>query len=45
MVTKEGTAGDAVLSDVNASLLARFGIDHTTIQIEPEGFEEHDSCE
>jgi Co/Zn/Cd efflux system component len=31
-----GTAGDRLLHDLHVLLHARFGIDHTTIQIETE---------
>jgi cobalt-zinc-cadmium efflux system protein len=32
-----GTAGDRLLHDLHVLLHARFGIDHTTIQVETEG--------
>lgn len=34
-----------LLAELRASLHDRFGIDHITIQIEPEGFDEHGRCE
>ena len=44
------TAGDhrndgKLLAEINSQLSGAFGIDHTTIQIEPEGFEEEGACD
>ena len=44
VVVEGGRDGGKVLSEVNRALAAGFRIDHTTIQIEPEGFEEGGVC-
>jgi len=43
VVVEEDHADAQVLARLRATLHERFGIDHVTIQIEPEDFEEHDS--
>jgi cobalt-zinc-cadmium efflux system protein len=44
VVVEGGRDGGKVLSEINRALAAGFAIDHTTIQIEPEGFEENGVC-
>lgn len=44
LVTSDGQAHACLLADVRAMLHRRFGIDHVTIQIEPEDFEERARC-
>jgi cobalt-zinc-cadmium efflux system protein len=44
VVVEAGRDGGKVLSEVNRALANGFQIDHTTIQIEPEGFEENGVC-
>jgi cobalt-zinc-cadmium efflux system protein len=45
VVAKDGPAGGQVLSEINSVLRDGFGIDHTTIQLEPEGFDEGETCD
>jgi len=45
VVVKGDPADGAVLEQVNQVLSERFGIDHTTIQVEPEGFDETGPCD
>jgi cobalt-zinc-cadmium efflux system protein len=45
VVAKDGPDGSTLLSGINQLLRERFGIDHTTIQLEPEGFDEGETCE
>lgn len=45
VVAKEAPGGGAVLSEINRVLAADFAIDHTTIQLEPEGFDEGGTCD
>lgn len=45
-VVVKSTSGNArVLADVNRALEEGFGIDHTTIQVEPEDFDETGPCD
>jgi cobalt-zinc-cadmium efflux system protein len=44
VVVEAGHDGGKVLSEINRALAAGFAIDHTTIQLEPEGFEERGVC-
>ena len=44
VVVDPAVGGNEVLSRAAAVLSSRFGIDHTTIQVEREGFEENGSC-
>jgi cobalt-zinc-cadmium efflux system protein len=45
VVAKDGPAGHAVLVEINRVLETRFGIAHTTIQLEPEDFAEAGRCD
>ncbi len=45
VVAKDGPAGHAVLAEINRVLERGFGIEHTTIQLEPEDFDEAGSCD
>jgi cobalt-zinc-cadmium efflux system protein len=45
VVAKDGPAGHGVLAEINRVLETRFGIAHTTIQLEPEDFAEAGSCD
>ncbi len=45
VVAKEGPSGHALLAEINRVLEARFGIEHTTIQLEPEDFDEAGTCD
>ena len=45
VVVSDGQLPGPLLGELRRSLHDRFGIDHITIQIEPEGFEEHGRCE
>jgi cobalt-zinc-cadmium efflux system protein len=45
VVVSDGQPSGPLLAELRASLHDHFGIDHITIQIEPEGFEEHGRCE
>jgi cobalt-zinc-cadmium efflux system protein len=45
VVAKDGPSGHTVLAEINRVLEARFGIEHTTIQLEPEDFAEAGSCD
>jgi cobalt-zinc-cadmium efflux system protein len=45
VVAKDGPAGHAVLAEINHVLEQRFGIAHTTIQLEPEDFAEAGRCD
>jgi cobalt-zinc-cadmium efflux system protein len=44
VVVADGQPSGPLLSALRTALHERFGIDHITIQIEPEGFEEHGRC-
>jgi cobalt-zinc-cadmium efflux system protein len=44
VVAAGGRDAGALIGEVNRALSSRFGIDHTTIQVEPEGFEETGVC-
>ena len=44
VVVADETQSRGVLSSLRQRLHDRFGIDHMTIQIEPEDFEEHTRC-
>lgn len=44
VVAAGGRDAGALIGEVNRALSTRFGIDHTTIQVEPEGFEETGVC-
>jgi cobalt-zinc-cadmium efflux system protein len=44
VVVPDGQPPGPLLAELRASLHDRFGIDHITIQIEPEGFDEHGHC-
>ena len=45
LVISDLTESSLLLEKVNRLLHDRFGIEHTTIQIEPEDFREHSSCD
>jgi cobalt-zinc-cadmium efflux system protein len=45
VVAKDASPGSPLLLDVNRALERGFGIDHATIQVEPEDFEESGPCE
>jgi cobalt-zinc-cadmium efflux system protein len=45
VVAKEGPSSHALLVAINGVLEERFGIEHTTIQLEPENFDEAGSCD
>lgn len=45
VVIDEVQAHAAMLSKIRQLVHDRFGIDHVTIQLEPEGFEEHRACQ
>ena len=45
VVAKDGPGGGHVLSEINQVLREGFGIDHCTIQLEPEGFDEEETCD
>ncbi len=45
VVAKDPSHAGALLTSVGATLEERFGIGHTTIQVEPEGFEESETCD
>ncbi len=45
VVATDGPAGHAVLAEINRVLVTRFGIAHTTIQLEPEDFAEAGRCD
>jgi cobalt-zinc-cadmium efflux system protein len=45
VVVADGQPPGPLLAELRASLHNQFGIDHITIQIEPEGFAEHGRCE
>jgi cobalt-zinc-cadmium efflux system protein len=40
-VVTDQTAYEAILDDARTTLHREFGIDHVTVQVEPEGFQEH----
>lgn len=44
VVAADGLPPGPLLSEIRHRLHEQFGIDHITIQIEPEGFEEHGRC-
>jgi cobalt-zinc-cadmium efflux system protein len=44
VVVEAGRDGGKLLSEINRALAAGFAIEHTTIQLEPEGFQERGVC-
>jgi cobalt-zinc-cadmium efflux system protein len=44
VVARKGCENGSLLREIGDLLVARFGIAHTTIQIEPEGFQEPGSA-
>ena len=45
VVCCDPTGGQAVLERIRELVHDRFGIEHVTVQVEPEGFEEAGACE